>query len=135
MPYANELHRHFVYAMENAEPTGNSVPGSSTEGSSLDTSSSSSRNATVTPAKYQRRAPAPVAGAPVANMRMVAEYEAPITVRSSTRSGGTNSVVSSAERDRRIAATRMRRDAARQLVASAVADEQQTAGELAPIHI
>ena len=96
----------------------------------MDTSSVSSRNATVAPTKYQRRAPVPAAAATTATMRMVAEHEAPITVRSSTSSGGANSVVSSAERNRRVAFTSARRETARLQLALAVTDEQLAADEM-----
>ena len=63
---------------------------------------------------------------------MVAEHVAPITVRSSTSSGGT-SVVSSAERNRRKALERARRETARRQLALALADEQVAEAELEEI--
>ena len=60
---------------------------------------------------------------------MVAEHEVPITVRSSTSSGGT-SVISSAEHNRRTALTRARRETARRQLALALADEQLAEAEL-----
>ena len=98
----------------------------------MDTSSSSSMNVIESPSKHHRGAPVLAAAATTATMRMVAEHEAPITVRSSTSSGGT-SVVSSAEHNRRLALTRARRDTARRQLALALADEQVAGAELEEI--
>ena len=94
----------------------------------MDTSSSSSMNMVESPSKHQRSTPALAAAATLAAMRMVVEHEVPISVRSSTSSGGT-SIVSSAERNRRTALTRARREAAR-LQLALVADEQVAEAEL-----
>ena len=107
-------------------PTGFSAPGSA-EASSMDTSSSSSRNLVESPSKYQRSAPVPAAAATTATD--VAEHEAPIAVRSSTSSDGT-SVISSAERNRRTAVTRAKRETARRHLALAIADEPVAEAEL-----
>ncbi len=114
--------------MYNSAPTGFSAPGSA-EASSMDTSSSSSRNIVESPSKYQRSAPVSAAAATTATMRMVAEHEAPITIRSSTSSDGTT-VISSAERNRRTAVSRAKRETARRHLALAIADEQVAEAEL-----
>ena len=114
--------------MDNSAPTGFSAPGSA-EASWTDTSSSSSMNMVESPSKDQRSAPVLAAAATTATMRMVAEHEAPITVRSSTSSGGT-SLISSAERNRRTALTRARRETARRQLALAIVDEQVAEAEL-----
>ena len=114
--------------MYNSAPTGFSAPGSA-EVSSMDTSSSSSMNMVESPSKHHRGTPVPAAAATTATMRMVVEHEVPITVRSSTSSGGT-SVISSAERNRRTGLTRARRETARRQLALAIADEQLAEAEL-----
>ena len=60
---------------------------------------------------------------------MVADYEPPITIRSSASSDGTT-VISSAERNRRTAVTRAKRETARRHLALAIADEQVAVAEL-----
>ena len=117
--------------MDNSAPTGFSAPGSA-EASSMDTSSPSSMNMIESPSKRQRSTPVPVAAAAASTMRMVAEHEVPMSVRRSTSSGGT-SIVSSAERNRRTALTRARRETARRHLALALADEQLAEAELEEI--
>ena len=115
--------------MYNSAPTSFSAPGSA-EVSSMDTSSSSSSmNMVESPSKHHRGTPVLAAAATTATMRMVVEHEVPIVVRSSTISDGA-SVISSAERDRRTALTRARRETARRQLALALADEQLAEAEL-----
>ena len=114
--------------MDNSEPTGFSAPGSA-GASSMDTSSSSSANPVESPSKQRRYTTTLVAAAPTATMRVVAENEVPITIRSSTSSSGT-SVVSSAEHNRRTALTRAKRETARRQLPLANADEQVAETEL-----
>ena len=61
-------------------------------------------------------------------MHVVAEHEAPLTVRCSKSFAG-SSVLSSAERGRRTALARARREVVRQQLALARADEEVAAGE------
>ena len=110
-------------------PTGYSAPNS--EGHSLNDSGTSFGWTSVAypPTKMHRGAPAPTAPATTVTMANIVEHDALMTVHSSESSVG-SSILSSAERGRRTAFAKAKRETARRELELARADEEVAANEL-----
>ncbi len=110
-------------------PTGYSAPKSESQSLNNSGTSPSSANVAYPPTTIQRSAPAPAAPATTATMANIVERDIVMTVHSSGSSVG-SSILSSAERGRRTAFVKAKRETARRELELARADEEVAASEL-----
>ena len=103
-------------------PTGYSAPNSESQSLNNSGTSSGSVNVAYPPTKIQRGAPVPAAAATTTTMYNIAENQQSVTVHSSESSVG-SSILSSAERGRRTAFAKAKRETARRELELARADE------------